>query len=123
MNKRVQAYRRGLIAEYWAALYLMLKGYRILKLRYKSKVGEIDILALKKNTVIAVEVKARVESEDGLYAVRFKAQKRIIKALQYFIMMHPKYGQKDIRFDVVVIQMWGILPMKTLYLDNAWQAD
>lgn len=123
MNKRIKAYRRGIIAEYWVAFYLMLKGYRILKLRYKSKVGEVDILALKKNTVIAVEVKARAKSEDGLYAVKPKAQKRIIKALQYFMMTHPKYGQKDMRFDVIVIQMWGILPMKTLHLDNAWQAD
>lgn len=123
MNKRIKAYRRGIIAEYWAALYLILKGYRILKLRYKSKVGEIDILALKKNTVIAVEVKARAKSEDGLYAVTPKAQKRIMRALQYFVMTHPKYGQKDLRCDAVVIQMWGIVPVRTLHLDNAWQAD
>ncbi len=45
--RRRKALRRGSAAEYIAAIFLMLKGYRILAMRYKTKLGEIDIIARK----------------------------------------------------------------------------
>ena len=54
---RRRALGRGQVSEYLAALYLMLKGYRIVALRYRTK--EIDIIARKRNLAIFVEVKAR----------------------------------------------------------------
>lgn len=47
-NKRRKAERRGHAAEYWAALYLLLKGYRILAIRYRTRLGEIDLIARKR---------------------------------------------------------------------------
>ena len=44
---RVRAYRRGLLAETIAAFMLRLKGHRIVAKRYKTPVGEIDLVALK----------------------------------------------------------------------------
>jgi putative endonuclease len=55
---RRRALGRGQVSEYLAALYRMLKGYRIVALRYRTKLGEIDIIA-KRNLAIFVEVKAR----------------------------------------------------------------
>jgi putative endonuclease len=46
-EKRVRAYRHGLLAETVAALLLRLKGHRIIARRYKTPVGEIDLVALK----------------------------------------------------------------------------
>ncbi len=46
-QSRARAYRRGLFAETIAALLLRLKGHRILARRYKTPVGEIDLVALK----------------------------------------------------------------------------
>ncbi len=62
--KRRRAEKRGHAAEYWAALYLMLKGYRILALRYRTPLGEIDLIARRKDVVAFIEVKAR-RSENG----------------------------------------------------------
>jgi putative endonuclease len=58
-NKRVLAHRYGVNAETLAAWYLRLKGYRIMATRYRNKLGEIDLVALKGQTLVAVEVKAR----------------------------------------------------------------
>ncbi|MCF3640801.1 YraN family protein, partial [Rhizobium sp. TRM95111] len=43
--RRRRAFRRGHVAEYVAALYLLCKGYRIVALRYRTKLGEIDLVA------------------------------------------------------------------------------
>ena len=58
-EKRVKAYRRGLFAETVAALLLRLKGYAIVARRYKTPVGEIDLVALKGKRLAFVEVKRR----------------------------------------------------------------
>jgi putative endonuclease len=44
---RVRAYRRGLFAETLAAFLLRLKGHRIVAQRYRTPVGEIDLVAIK----------------------------------------------------------------------------
>ena len=56
---RQKAYRRGHRGERLAAAALMLKGYRILARRYRTKLGEIDLIARRGNLVLFVEVKAR----------------------------------------------------------------
>ncbi|MEQ1901827.1 MAG: YraN family protein [Devosia sp.] len=90
--------RRG---EFWASLYLMLKGYRILARRVKTPVGEIDLIARRLDTTIFVEVKARAFSsgeEDALYAVN---RDRILRAAQVWLARHPSAG--GIRFDVIFL--------------------
>src|ERR1700741_4417890 len=57
--ERRAAFARGLSAESRAALLLMAKGYRIAARRWKSPVGEIDIVARRRNLLGFVEVKAR----------------------------------------------------------------
>ena len=60
-EKRTRAYRHGLFAETVAALLLRLKGHRIVARRYKTPVGEIDLVALKGKRLAFVEVKRREE--------------------------------------------------------------
>ena len=56
---RVAAFRQGLSAENRAALLLMAKGFRIAARRYKTPVGELDIVARRRQVLLFVEVKAR----------------------------------------------------------------
>jgi putative endonuclease len=56
-DKKRKANLLGHLGEYFAILFLMVKGYSILERRYKTKVGEIDIIAKKKNVTIFCEVK------------------------------------------------------------------
>lgn len=58
----------------------MIKGYRILAIRYKTRVGEIDIVAQKGDLVVCAEVKARDTDEAAIFAVSATAQARIRSA-------------------------------------------
>ena len=112
---RAEAYRRGHKGEGLAAWYLRLKGYRILARRYKSKVGEADIIAQKGRAVIFVEVKARGTLGEGLEAITPKQKKRIINAAKYFMASRPNVADLDFRFDVIVVS-----GLKIHHLENAW---
>lgn len=114
------AYKSGIWAERIAAFYLMFKGYRILHMRYKTPVGEIDLLARKGRCLVAVEVKARRVMNDALESVRPKARRRIEKATLHFIALNEGYDDWGIRFDVIALCMrW---PFAIKHLDNAWRS-
>jgi len=104
---RKRAFRLGLSAEAYAAWALRLTGWRILKRRYKTKAGEIDLIAKKRKTVAFIEVKARKTRTAALEAVTPAAQKRIIRAAKIFVTEHPKAGFYTLRFDVMVVRPWA----------------
>jgi len=101
--RRSAAFRSGLSAESRACLYLMAKGYRILARRFRTPVGEIDVVARRKNLLTFVEVKARTTLDDAAYAVQPRQQQRIIAAAEAWLMIHPEHGQLDMRFDAILI--------------------
>jgi len=115
--KRVKAHRRGHMAESVAAVFLMLKGYRILSRRYKTPVGEIDIIARRGNAVVFVEVKTRKAIDTALESVTVKMKRRIERAGEYYLSTHPAEVGRDLRFDVIAIS----LPFFIRHLDNAWR--
>ncbi len=63
--KRIRAYRRGHRGEWLASLALMLKGFRIVARRYRTKLGEIDLIARRGDLVLIVEVKVRADADRG----------------------------------------------------------
>jgi len=101
-EKRVRAYRSGLVAETLAALMLRLKGYAIVAQRYKTPVGEIDLVALKGRRLAFVEVKRRKTAEDAAWTVPARQRRRIVRAAQYRLAGHPDLAGHDIAFDVVL---------------------
>jgi putative endonuclease len=105
-NRRVRAYRSGLLAESLVALLLRLKGNRIVARRYKTPVGEIDLVALKGKRLAFVEVKRRQSFEDAAEALPSRARRRIVRAAQYWLAAHPSYNGHDMRFDVVLTAPW-----------------
>ncbi len=117
-QRRRKAYSLGLSAETYAAWYLRLTGWRILKRRYKTKAGEIDLIAKRRKTVAFVEVKARKSRRAALEAVTPASQQRIVRAAKIFVTEHPKAGFFTLRFDVVVVRPWA-LPERIL---NAFEA-
>ncbi|MDP2118748.1 MAG: YraN family protein [Hoeflea sp.] len=98
--------RKGRRAEWMAALALMLKGYRIVALRYKTPSGEIDIVARKGDLVALVEVKARRDLVSGVDAVSYAAQRRIAAAGALFISRQPDSARLSWRCDIVVVSPW-----------------
>ena len=59
------AFRAGISAESRAAAFLIAKGFRILARRWRSPVGEIDIIARRRRLLVFVEVKARERLDDA----------------------------------------------------------
>jgi putative endonuclease len=106
---RVAAFRHGLSAESRAALLLLAKGFRIAARRFKSPVGEVDIVARRRQTLAFVEVKARARYDDAVEAVTARQQARIVAAARYWLASHPDDTKCNIRFDVVLV-MPGRLP-------------
>lgn len=96
-------YRTGLTAEALCRLALSLKLYRILATRYKTPVGEIDIVAVRGHVLVAVEVKARPTQADAAESIRPQQQARIARAMEHFIQRHPRYGTHDVRFDAMTV--------------------
>src|SRR5215218_3797867 len=101
--ERQVAFALGLSAESRAAAYLVAKGYRIVARRWRSPVGEIDIVARRRNTLVFVEVKAREKLDDAAEAVIVRQQRRIIAAAEAWLAKHPEDANSDIRFDVVLV--------------------
>ncbi|NRG16757.1 YraN family protein [Rhizobiales bacterium] len=101
-SDRRKAYRLGLSAEGRAAFFLRLKGWRILARRYKAATGEIDIVALKGDTVAFVEVKARASREAALLAITPAAQRRIASAARIWQAENPWSSAYTLRFDAVL---------------------
>ncbi len=107
--RRRKALRRGATAEYIAAIFLMLKGYRILVMRYKTKLGEIDIIARKGDLAVFVEVKARADETGAVDAVSYASQKRIRAASDLWLARQRDYARLSQRYDIVAI-LPGKLP-------------
>lgn len=116
--KRQAALRFGLSAESRAALLMLAKGYRVLARRYKTPVGEIDIIARRRATLIFVEVKARDTFDAAAEAVTARQQARIIDAAQYWLAAHPDAVESPMRFDAVLV-VPGKIPR---HLENAFDA-
>jgi putative endonuclease len=100
---RVAAFRTGISAEARASAYLMAKGYRVLAKRFRTRHGEIDIVARRRNLVAFVEVKARATFDEAAYAVTPRQQARIIAAAQAWLVAHPEHAEFELRFDAVLI--------------------
>lgn len=96
----------GFIGEKLAVNLLQKKGYRILEKNFRSKLGEIDIIALEDNTLVFVEVKTRWSKSFGPpeEAVTPRKIRSIIKTGQYYSLLHPQLPEA-LRIDVVAVDL------------------
>lgn len=121
MKKLDTNYARGMMAEIYALVYLLAKGYRFCAWRYKTPMGEVDLVMRRGKTTVFVEVKLRPTRDDALAAVTPVMRSRIARAAQHFMAHHAKRGaggaDGDMRFDVV-----AVAGMRLMHLDNAWFA-
>lgn len=115
-NARQARYKRGVMAEIVAACALAGRGYKIVARRYKTPVGEIDIIARHKKSYVFVEVKARKTIEEACSAISPGNKKRIRHAAAWW-MASENHAEPSCRFSLfayVDLFNWR-------YLDNIWQ--
>ncbi|TXR50157.1 YraN family protein [Phyllobacterium endophyticum] len=106
VDKRNRAYRRGHSAERLAALALMLKGYRIVDRRYRTRLGEIDLIARRGDIVLIVEVKARTTLEQAMDSLNLSTMRRIEAAADLWLARQSDHSRLSLRFDLVAILPW-----------------
>ena len=100
---RQKAERRGRLSERVAAVWLTLKGYRIVALRYRTPVGEIDIIAMHGDLAVFVEVKARRQEGLAIDAVGPAAQVRIRAASDIWLSRRKNGARLSQRYDIVAV--------------------
>tara|TARA_B100000686_G_scaffold320461_1_gene372139 strand:+ start:345 stop:746 length:402 start_codon:yes stop_codon:yes gene_type:complete len=101
MDERQKAELWGRRAEGLALFAMRLKGYRLLERRYRTPVGEIDLVMRRGRIVVALEVKARQTRTDR--PVTDKQWRRISEALESYISRHPKLASLDRRYDLIEV--------------------
>lgn len=113
---RRAAERAGRRAEFFAEIFLRLKGYSILARRFRVKSGEIDLIALRGRRVAFVEVKARANRDDAVAAVTPHNRRRIEAAAAHFLRLRPGLAQCQMRYDILAIAGWRLI-----HLPDAWR--
>ncbi len=98
-----QTYNFGILAEKIAIIYLTLKAYKILAWRYKTRFGELDIVAKKGHEIVVVEVKARKKDSNFEEVLRHRQTKRMVSAAQYFMSKNSKFRDCQVRFDFIFV--------------------
>ena len=104
---RQAAFRVGVTAESRAAAYLTGRGYAIAARRFKSPVGEVDIVVRRGRELVFVEVKARQRLDDAALSITPRQQRRIVAAAEAWLADHPDDASREIRFDVILVARNG----------------
>jgi putative endonuclease len=97
--------RFGQQGEELAVKHLKKNGYKIIERNFRTRVGEIDIIARHKGQIVFAEVKTRRAGRYGhpKQAVTLSKQRKISMAALAYLKMHDAV-ETSARFDVVTIQ-------------------
>ncbi len=103
---RAEAEQFGRRAEAWCRFALRLKGYRILAVRERTPVGEIDMVVRRGGVVAVVEVKARRHGVGLDDPVSARQWGRLERAAAVFLARHGDLAGLAVRFDVMLVRPW-----------------
>jgi len=103
-----------------AADFLIQNGYKIIERNWRTKGGEIDIIVMKNEVLVFVEVKTLPNATSDMLSsvLGMQKQKRIVKTAKHFMLKHRQYSNSYIRFDVIVLDMQGLPPV--YHIENAF---
>ena len=113
--KRRKAERGGRRAERLAAWWLRLKGWRILAIRARTPVGEVDLVARRGRTLAFIEVKARATETGAAWALDDYRLRRVAAAAEALIPRYLRDGD-TVRIDAMFLVPWR--PPR--HMTNVW---
>ncbi len=104
-----------------AADFLKKRGLRVVEKNFRCRLGEVDIIAIDKNTICFVEVKTRRSFVfgSGMESVLVRKQKKIMKTALLYLKMKG-LSESDFRFDVISILLRDSQMPHVEYLENAF---
>jgi putative endonuclease len=106
MNRR-KAEQGGRRAERLAAWWLRLKGWRILAIRARTPVGEVDLIARRGRVLAFVEVKARATQADAAIALDDYRLRRVARASEALLARYMRDGD-IVRIDAMLVTPWRL---------------
>lgn len=116
ITTKKRAYYYGVISEWIACFYLMIKGYQLIRHNYLTKVGQIDLIMKRKDTLIFVEVKSRNDASRLECLISNQQKRHLVNAANYFLNKNKKFSNKIIRFDAIyIIGLYRIMHFKNIY--------
>ncbi|HMG47617.1 MAG TPA: YraN family protein [Allosphingosinicella sp.] len=99
---RQKAERGGRRAERLAAWWLRLKGWRILAVRARTPVGEVDLVARRRHVLAFIEVKARASAGEAAWALDDWRLRRVAAAAEALMPRYARTGD-TVRIDAIFI--------------------
>lgn len=108
LESRQRSERDGRRAEWLAALWLGLKGWRVIDRRARTAAGEIDLVAIRGDTLAFIEVKARPSLDAAREAVSLRQRARLLRAGSAWRARHPRFVRFQPRFDLVLMAPWQL---------------
>lgn len=118
-DPRKAAERRGHLAEQLALWWLRCKGYRLLAHRYKSPVGEIDLIMRRGEVTAFIEVKQRQSLDASVASVTTHQSRRIAAAARSWMGRDQIAAGQACRFDIVAVSPYLWLR----HIENAFHGD
>ena len=122
IQARQAAQRLGHAAEWRAVWRLRLAGYSVLARRYKTKLGEIDIVVRRGGILAFVEVKARADLTAATDSLGNRQFGRVARAASLFLARHPHYSAHSVRFDAVLVGGPLLRRLWPRHLPDVWRA-
>ena len=120
MPDRSRRTGQGKEGEERAAKTLVSAGMGIIARNFRSRTGEIDIIALDGDTLVFAEVKAwSVFGIENLsYSISPQKQRRIIETAKYFLSINRQYYGRAIRFDVVFVGKEAVTHLASAFMER-----
>ena len=117
VRDRKKAEEKGRIAELIAIALLTAKGYQLIKQRYKSPSGEVDLIMRKGDVTAFIEVKARVSHDEAVESVSQMQARRISQAASHWMAQDEVANSGTCRFDIVAVNS-ALIPT---HIENAFE--
>lgn len=110
----------GKAGEDAAARFLEGAGYRVVERNFRSRTGEIDLIALDGGTLVFVEVKAwsTIPMEDLGRSIGPAKRRRIVETAKFFLDRHREYKCAGARFDVVFVGPSGVRHLASAFTER-----
>ncbi len=100
---KLRAVRFGRRAEWLAAWYMRLKGFRVVARGLRLPAGEIDLILRRGRLLVLLEIKARAGADGIEEAIGERQWRRIAAAAEQFCARRPAYAAFDRRFDALYL--------------------
>ena len=118
-NDRRKSEASGRSAEVIALWALRLKGWRLLAQRYKTHVGEVDLIMRRGEVTAFIEVKARQSLDGAVQSVTPRQARRIAAAARQFMAEDRKAALHACRFDIVAVSPYHW----PRHIENAFEGE